>query len=340
MPLFEFTVDSKLRIVEWNKELEKGHSHPKDLFQGRPYYEVLPRICYENTDAVSRVLNCNEPLNIKGYRFPCFYDAFEADVTIVPVEFEGHNGSGAQVSIKTYKQCDLANRLQQSQHLIDIGKIASTLAHGVRNPLNAIKGAAVYLQDQYAHEKTLLEFTKIMEEEISRLDRFITSFLSASLSDSELAEIDINSLIRKLKLFTSLQAQTSRIEISCKYGKVKPLMLNPFQIEQAILNVINNAISAMPTGGEIVIATKTEEFAGARFAVVEISDTGPGMPESAVRGCSAPLPETAADKGKGFGLFIAREILQHHDGRLEIKSEKGKGTTVKMYLPLPSGEEF
>jgi two-component system nitrogen regulation sensor histidine kinase GlnL len=325
MQFLEFMVDTEQKILACTESLEGISANFSGDVRGLPYYEVLPRIFDGNYDAIFQVLKNGRPVFLKGYKFICFYESFEADITISPHKDDSGRISGAKVRISVPKGCSFANRLKNSQHLIDLGKTASMLAHGVRNPLNAIKGSVAYLKTKYGDETTFLEFAKIIEEEISSLDKFITGFLSTSFYDLERDVTDIGSLLKKLELVTFLQAQDAGIEISFRNNKVKPLKLNAFQVEHAFLNVINNAIKATPPGGKIVVESKMEERANGHFAVVEVSDDGPGMFESEKDAYSAPLKESASAKGKGFGLFITREIMQYHDGMLEIKSEKGKG---------------
>ena len=133
------------------------------------------------------------------------------------------------------------------------------LSHGVRNPLNAIKGAVVYLKNRYHDEKELLEFTEIMEDEISRLDLFITRFLSSSFLDMEMDRSDINKLLSKIESYITLQAKAAHVRLDFRYGQVAPLRLNCFHVEQAVLNVLNNAISVMPQGGDIVVESTAGE---------------------------------------------------------------------------------
>jgi two-component system nitrogen regulation sensor histidine kinase GlnL len=338
MQFLEFTVDTEQKILTCTEGLEGIRTNFSVDIKGLSYYEVLPRIFDGNSDAVFQVLSSGRPFFLKGYKFVCFYESFDADITISPVKDESDRVAGAKVQIFVPKGCSFANRLKKSQHLIDLGKTASMLAHGVRNPLNAIKGSVAYLKTKYRDETTFLEFAKIIEEEISSLDKFITGFLSTSFYDLERDVTDIGSLLKKLELVTFLQAQDAGIEISFRNNKVNPLKLNVFQIEHALLNVINNAIKATPPGGKIIVESKTEERPDGRFAVVEVSDNGPGMFESDSDVYSAPLKESASAKGKGFGLFITREIVQYHGGMLEIKSEKGKGTSVKLCFPVGNGE--
>ncbi|KAF0221862.1 MAG: two-component system NtrC family nitrogen regulation sensor histidine kinase [Geobacteraceae bacterium] len=333
MRSYTFTVDDRLRISSWNKDL--GTLSGKDYLDvcGMIYYEVIPKIRKGDADAILRVLEDGKPAMINGYNFECVYEEVRADVVIDPITDDAGIVKGAGVTIINLQSCVLEKKLQQLQPIIDIGNIAPMLAHGVRNPLNAIKGAVVYIKDKYADEKTLVEFTGIMEEEISRLDNFVTKFLCTSFFDAEISETDVNAMIKRLELFTSFQARTCNINVICKYGDVPPIMLSSFQVEQALLNIINNAIEAMPSEGRLFVETSVEKRSEQDYIVIQISDTGPGMVNSGENYVNILSNVRIKGEGKGFGLFITREVIQYHGGHMEIQSEKGIGTTIKIFLP-------
>jgi two-component system nitrogen regulation sensor histidine kinase GlnL len=229
--------------------------------------------------------------------------------------------------------CRVDSKLTESQRLIETGKIAAMFAHGVRNPLNAIKGAVVYLRDAYSAEKPIQEFTQIMEDEIYRLEHYISQFLSSTASPTRETLVDINSLISRI--MEPLQNRKFMRSTRCIFepGTIPLMRVNAFQLEQAVLNVINNAIEAMDQGGTLSIKTGTERHMNALCIMVQIADTGPGMP--------APrISELAARqrRGKGFGLQIAYEAVKRLNGDLEITSRKKKGTTVRFYFPVSRPE--
>jgi two-component system nitrogen regulation sensor histidine kinase GlnL len=176
---------------------------------------------------------------------------------------------------------------------------------------------------------SVLEFMKIMGDEISRLDNFITGFLSTSIQDMGTGS-DINAVIKKIEIYTSFQALARNIRCQYAYGLTPPARISPFQLEQAVLNVINNAMDAMPSGGALSVRTALERKnpSWEEWTIIEVSDTGTGMD---VNGTIPSISDTRA--GRGFGLFITREILQYCGGRMEIRSEKGLGTTVRLCLP-------
>ncbi len=329
MKALSFETDNKLCIRTWDKDIATFTGKAASQILGNKYYEIFPRIYSEDRDALAEAIVKKKALSFKGYSFNCLYGGIKADIKISPLKSRNKQVNAVKVLISPHSTCTVARKLQQSQKLIDIGKIASTLAHGVRNPLNAIKGAVVYLREKYDTEEPLVEFTKIMEDEISRLEDFISRFLSSSVSDTEVKETDINSLLKKIEIFTALQIYTRNIQSFYEFGNIPPITINSFHLEQAILNVINNAIVAMNSGGQLKINSSTEERSGKIFVVVSVSDTGPGIQDNAF----GEFPAERRENGKGFGLFITYEILKHYGGHLEIDSKKDSGTTIKLFIP-------
>ncbi len=327
---YSFKTDTKLRINSWGEKIAGLTGRSPSTVLGKKYYEVIPRIYVNKADALSLALKKGKSLTFKEYRFSCPIGQFRTNIKINPVKSTNGQVSGVKVAISPNAVCTVAKKLQSSQRLIDIGKIASTLAHGVRNPLNAIKGAIIYLGEKYSDEQTLVEFTKIVQEEISRLDNFISRFLSTSVAGTGLSETDVNALLKKIEVFTSLQAHANNIKTYYEYRNIPLVMIDSFQLEQAILNIINNALETMRGGGRLSVKTRYSSHSGSDFIIIEISDTGPGMAVSRTDDYALPSEE----KGKGFGLFITREILQYFGGYLEIKSKKDIGTTVKLCLPV------
>jgi two-component system nitrogen regulation sensor histidine kinase GlnL len=328
-----FTVDNKLRILTWSKKLEKMVGRSSFEIQGSPYHEIFPRISSGNDiDAVSKVIEEDKPTLLEGYKVLYPNGMVEKNIFIEPLKTRG-KVVGARVKVGPF-ETQRAPKRRQGPQFKDY-KIASTLAHGVRNPLNAIKGAAVYLKEKYASDETLLEFTKIIEEEILRLDNFITKFLSnMALSDEELSSTNINSLLRVVEILTSFQTHTRNIKATYECGDLPLLEVDSFRLENAILNIVNNAIEAMPKGGHLCVRSGIERHDDRLYTVIEVSDTGPGM--ALIKGEN--LAQHRSNRGRGYGLTITREVIRSHGGYMEIKSKKGYGTTIRLYLPVTDVE--
>ena len=302
----------------------------KSAVLGKKYYKVFPRIMSGDHDCLLSVIEKKKKkVSLKGYRFNCPHDRIHADISIEPLT-DKKGVKGAVVSLSNISYCSKAENLHIARRFIDIGKTASSLAHGVRSPLNAIKGAVVYLSERYQQDPALVEFTGIIKEEIARLDNFISRFLSTSLTGTSPSLVDVNAIVKKIEVFTSFQSHANKIEAHYEYGKIPKVMVNAFQLEQAILNIVNNAIEAMGSGGRLKVRTKMENHSQPGLILLEVSDTGAGIPEA---NHDAALVAKRT-RGRGFGLFITREILQSYGGSMEMNSKKSGGTVARLYLPV------
>ena len=327
MFVYSFSVDSGLRISSWDENLANSRSRVFSEMVGAPYYHHFPRILQDDQDVVAQVILEGKPLTLYSHKIPCFLGINTADFVIEPIR-TGSLVTGARITTTVNSDCML------SQQMLEIGKISTTLAHGIRNPLNAIKGAVVYLNEKYKSEAILKEFTQIIEEEIIKLDSFVTRFLSSSLMDLDIDDCDLNAVLDTIVTLTDLQAQSKNIRFIREHDEIPPLKLDKFHIQNAILNIINNAIEAMPGGGEISLRSGVCLSNGSQYAFVKITDTGPGMHDSRLGKHGKQLNGQKSLVGKGFGLSITREIVQRHGGFLEFNSGKGTGTMATIYLPV------
>jgi len=326
---FVFTLDNKLKIISWCKELETVYGESVHQIRGLHLDKIMPMITTDSKDKIMCVFQNGKPLTLRGQPIICLCGRTKADFQIAPRKDKNGKVTSVNLTATSHPDHTTLNRLGQSQRLLNIGKVAATLAHGVRSPLNAIKGCVTYIREKYDSEKELVEFSKIMEEEISRLDHFISNFLSTSIAEKGLSKVNINKIIKKIVVLISLQAEASNCKVIPDYGRISPVMINAFHLEHAILNVIDNAMEAMPLGGTLSINTYMKDVLEKRFVVVEITDTGCGI-KSRKR---TDVPASRKNKGRGLGLFITREILQSYKGHMEIMSDKGSGTTLKLFIP-------
>ncbi len=331
MKTLSFLVDRNLRIRSWNDDLRMLTGADESSAVGKKYTELFPRILTHDKEAVKQVFEKRRTVSLKTCHFQCLSYHRQADIRLTPVRKVNGAVQHVQIEMTPGDPCSIGQQLIDSQKLISIGKIAATLAHGVRNPLNAIKGAVVYLRDRYDHEETLVEFTDILKSEISRLETFISRFLSTTTFDTDSSLVDVNGLIQKIKVFVSLQTYTQ--DIRCEYflSPVPPIEISSFHLEQALLNVINNSLEAMRSGGTLTIRTALKTGSPESYITIEISDTGTGLDLSSP---TAATGQPMKGPGRGFGLFIADEIVKYCSGHLKISGEKGKGTTVTFMLPV------
>jgi two-component system, NtrC family, nitrogen regulation sensor histidine kinase GlnL len=323
---YRFALDRKLRVNSWDESLERLTGEPASVALGKKYYEVFPRLTFRDRDAAAFAIENLRKVSVKNHNFHCLFYRATADIIIQPVlTSKGARGADITVSDVSFENGYTAEEIR---HLIAMGKAASTLAHGVRNPLNAMQGAIVVISNKYAQENILMEFVRIMQDEITRLDDFTTKFLGVSLENMSMANVDINAMLKKIERLISYQAHARKIRSNFCYGRIPPALVNPFQVEQAILNIINNALEAIGSDGGLTVSTALGRYSENEYIEIEISDNGPG-----IDGDSLPDSGTRKMNGKGYGLRITEELMNNCGGHMQIQSIMGKGTSVRLFIP-------
>ncbi len=225
-------------------------------------------------------------------------------------------------------------RLIQSEKLASIGEMSAAVAHGLRNPLASLRAAAQVVRHHPGSPSSAEHLDAIIEE-VDRLDRRITHLLSFSRpAPFQRSSESVPRLVQEaVPTFAELLKERG-VELRLELPPDLPLVqVDPVQIEQALIEVISNAIDAMPQGGRLGIRASTDgtsETGG--FVVIDIADTGTGIPENVLPSVCEPFFTTRAE-GTGLGLAIAKRYIDQNGGRLDIQSRPGS-TTVSLWLPI------
>lgn len=221
-------------------------------------------------------------------------------------------------------------QLVQAAKLAAIGELSANIAHEINNPLTTILGYAELMKEETDMESIMRDLD-IIESESIRARDIVRQLLEFSRKKPlNLEKIDINETIEEVIKFIAPNLKGSKIKLEKNYGEVPEVMADVNQIKQVLLNVINNAIQAMPEGGLLRIHT----FLKNRYICIEVSDTGVGIPDEILPHIFEPFFTTKKEKGTGLGLPISYRIVEEHGGRMEIRSKQKEGTTIKILLPL------
>jgi len=232
----------------------------------------------------------------------------------------------------------IQDELVRSEKLISLGRLSAGVAHEIRNPLNAMKGAIAFLRRRRADDPLIQEYTGLVSEEIDRLNTFVTDFLTfARQSKPRRVATDINQLILYAQELFEEQARERKITFRNELNfNMPPILVDPHQMEQVVINMILNSMDAMPGGGEIRISSGIlrEDVAvqGHTMARIVIRDQGKGIPEEEINSVFDPFFSTK-DTGTGLGLPLSLGIVESHGGTIHIDSRKGMGTRVVIEWP-------
>jgi signal transduction histidine kinase len=229
-------------------------------------------------------------------------------------------------------------RVKERDRLAALGEMAAGLAHEIRNPLGAIKGAAQLLGKPSSAEETK-EFLEIIVEEANRLNNVVTRFLDYARSERPGREgagkVDLNQVVRKTEQLLR-QELTKNVELRVRIDEQLPQIAgDPESLMQVFLNLGQNAMQAMPDGGTLEILTtrrRRSRLGYGQFAEVRFRDTGIGIPRDKLKKLFIPF-YTTKQKGTGLGLAISHRIVNQHGGTIEVRSTLGQGSTFSVFLP-------
>lgn len=225
-------------------------------------------------------------------------------------------------------------RLQERERLAALGQMAAGLAHEIKNPLGAIKGAAQLLQQDGAPgEASQQEFLDIIVEEVERLDRVVRSVLSYAKTDAgHPLPVDVNSVVERTCVLLS-KSQEHQVVFRLDLCDSPPFALgNAEHLRQILINLVNNAVEANQGRGVVSVTTRRGRPDSDAFAEVIIADSGPGLSDEAKRGLFVPF-FTTKPRGTGLGLAVSQRLVTAMGGRIEVNSRQGYGAAFTVRLP-------
>jgi signal transduction histidine kinase len=248
----------------------------------------------------------------------------------------------AELAEQNVKLLRLQREIDRVEPLAALGRITATMAHELGTPLNSVLGYSQLLARE-ALSDDARESVRIIEAEVRRMVEIIQSYLSHTHAAPRPAiPIDLNELLRETLRLLAPVSHQYRIHVTTALAAVPLLRADRGSLQRVFLNLFNNAVEAMPDGGTVTITTRVQTLPGGDRGdiIVEIADTGTGIP--------AELLPTVWDlfvttkppgKGMGLGLAICQEIVKGYGGTIELTSQVGKGTSVRIVLPITEASQ-
>jgi len=226
----------------------------------------------------------------------------------------------------------LGEEIRLKEKMAAIGRMAAGIAHEIRNPLTSIRGSAEVLRSRLTLHERDARLMDIMLRESDRLNKFVEDFLCfARPGKQPKHSVELVSLLRDTSTLLENNPEVRKMHSIILRPETAQIAIhgNPDQLKQVFWNLSQNALRAMPEGGTLTIQIATAQDGGAR---ITFQDTGIGMTREEKENLFQPF-HSGFKTGTGLGLSIVFQIMDDHKGRISYESEKGRGTTVSMYLP-------
>lgn len=297
---------------------------------GKSVFEFIHPSQHKYTqNTLAQIIASDEPTPFQERVIVCVDGRF-LDVEIASVRINNYMGKDVMLSVIR----DLTDRkrseemLVRSEKLSVIGQLAAGVAHEIRNPLTALKGFTQLLRNKNEKQS---HYFDIMANEIDRINLIVNEFMTlAKPHFSKFSVAQLEPIMQSVISILETQAILLNVEITVNLERHLPsIYCNENQLKQVFLNVIKNAIEAMPDGGRVEITVDAAEDG---FIRIRINDGGPGIPEGLIKKIGEPFL-TTKEKGTGLGLMISTRIIEAHQGTLQLRSVLKEGTTVEIKLP-------
>ena len=227
-------------------------------------------------------------------------------------------------------------RRERMRQLASLGRFSAQMAHDVKNPLTALKGALQFLMEEHDRQHSLeqqREFLELMGEQVERIEGVMDKYQRLSRVEPELAEVKINEIVGSVLALSAFRQEG--IEVRAELNQDLPsCRADSDLLYGALENLVRNAFEAMGSDGELVISTAATRLDGATAGVsITVEDTGEGMDARVAERVFDDFYTTKAT-GSGLGLAFVRRVADTHGGEVLLSSDQGKGTTVELRLPV------
>ncbi|MGA1844617.1 MAG: two-component system sensor histidine kinase NtrB [bacterium] len=337
-------VDSEYRIVFANHKFAAMVNMGID--------EVVGKFCYELSQ--NRTASCinNCPLNTVFKdgsektisHSHTFWDGVERyeEITFTPIKDKDNQVVQVLEIIKDLTENKKIERqLIHSEKLACMGEIAASLCHEISNPLGIITGFVQRILDKVGSGHAVFEELKIVEQECLRCNRIIRDLLNFVRPGCLQKSIcNIADVVHSVIQLFDYKLKEHNIQVVEDMGdETIYVKVDIYQFQQVLVNIVLNAVHAMPRGGRLHIRLSVKGRALRRMIELIIQDEGSGIHPSNLNRIFDPFFSTKADEGTGLGLSLSRRIIEAHGGTIHAQSEIGKGTSMIIHLPLTGVEK-
>ncbi len=236
-----------------------------------------------------------------------------------------------QLEATTRQLQESFEQVKRADRLSAVGQLAASLAHEIRNPLGSIEGATNIIRSPATSEEIREGSLNVIQKECQRLNRLLTNLLDfARPRQPEFRSVDLPRLIDSIFALVGLNAQHQHITLK-KTILSSPAFLesDPEQLKQVLLNLVINAIQAMPGGGEIEVGVDQRDGE----AIISVKDQGTGIAEENVDRIFDPF-FTTKEAGTGLGLSVAHQVITQHGGHIQAEHNPDRGMTFSISLPV------
>ena len=325
-------------IMSWNPAASRIFGYSPNEIIGWPVFRLIPeRLHPEEHLILERLRNGESVEHYETTRLKKSGESIEVSLSISPIRDGSGQLIGASKIVRDVSERKRLERLLiQSEKFAATGRMAATVAHEINNPLESVLNLIYLARKHSSTGGTAYAYLQTAEQELERVSHIARQTLGYYRDTGAPVEVQLHNILNEVLSVYETKIRAAGIMVDCRFGAHRPLRVRKGEILQVFSNVIANAIDSMPNGGRLrieVAETVPPEEEGVH---VLISDDGTGIRSEFLDKVFEPFFTTKGDLGTGIGLWVSKQLVEKHDGRIAVDSSTDpgrRGTSVAIFFP-------
>jgi PAS domain S-box-containing protein len=323
-------------ITSWNRAACRLFDYTSEEMIGQSILKIIPKELHPEEAQILEKLRSGERLDhCETRRIRKDGQIVEVSLTISPVKDGGGMIIGSsKIARDISGRKNMERLLIQSEKLAATGRMAATIAHEINNPLDALLNLVYLAKKSVDGNSKALPYLITAERELERVGHIARKAMGYYRDPGLPSDVSLEQLIEEVLAVYHPKLLTANIAIDCEFGHHRPITGSKDELMQVFSNLITNSIDAMPEGGVLTIQTRAVATEGVETLVL---DRGTGIAPGNLEKVFEPFFTTKGELGTGIGLWVARELVEKHRGRISLQSSTkspGHGTTVTVFIPF------
>ncbi|MBD3390883.1 MAG: PAS domain S-box protein [Chitinivibrionales bacterium] len=331
-------IDVAGTVTQFNRAAADITGQGPDTVLGRSYTEVFSREAREHGRLLDvlrtgggHVWDEKVIWHREGYPVPVSYQ------TATLRDQSGRTLGAVEIFNDISKIKALEEEMQRTKTMAALGEMSATVAHEIRNPLGAMGVWAGLLDRDFDRDDPRRKTLKRIIDGLARLNRIVSNLLVYSRPlEARLRRVALQDILTETVDFVEIEIERlgQHVTVTRAFAGEDSVtvMADPEKMQQVIMNLCMNALQAMPDGGDLRVSVEDSPKGSAGYACFEVTDTGEGIEEERLEKIFDPF-HTTKENGTGLGLAIVKKFVEHHSGYIRVRSTKGRGTSVRVFLP-------
>jgi PAS domain S-box-containing protein len=326
-------------ITSWNQAAERIFGYTEGEIVGQSILKLIPEDFRFEEETILKKIQSGERIDhYETVRLTKKGERLQVSLTISPLKDASGKVVGASKVLRNVTERKrLEQSLLQAEKIAATGRMAASIAHEINNPLESVLNLIYLARTNISDHEDAVDFLTTAESELIRVSHIAKQTLGYYREHSAAVEVPLSGLVTDTLKIYQPKLTAADIRVETKFKSSRPIVLRKGEMMQVISNLVTNAVYAMPAGGTLTATVEEATERDREGLLLSIEDTGEGIPAENMKRIFEPFFTTRNSIGTGIGLWIAKQFIEGHDGRIAVESTVGSvshGTKMSIFLPF------